>query len=85
MGRPPRAAEGGLIYHVLNRANARQTIFEDGDDYDAFLRVLAEALARHPTRLLAYCIMPTHFHLVLWPRADGELSDFMRWLTLTHT
>ncbi|MDR3633584.1 MAG: transposase [Isosphaeraceae bacterium] len=85
MGRPPRAAAGGLIYHALNRANARRTIFEDRGDYGAFLGVLAEALAGHPTRLLADCIMPTHFHLVLWPRADGELSDFMRWLTLTHT
>ena len=85
MSRPPRAAEGGLIYHVLNRANARLAIFDDDGDYDAFLRVLAEAVARHRTRLLAYCVMPNHFHLVLWPHADGELSHFMRWLTMTHT
>ena len=37
------------------------------------------------TRLLAYCLMPNHFHLILWPRQDGELSDFQHWLTLTHT
>jgi putative transposase len=36
-------------------------------------------------RLLAYCVLPNHFHLLLWPRADGDLSRFMRWLTLTHT
>jgi putative transposase len=36
-------------------------------------------------RLLSYCLMPNHWHLVLWPRADGELSDFGHWLTLTHT
>jgi putative transposase len=36
-------------------------------------------------RLLAYCVMPNHFHLILWPRGDGDLSRFMRWLTLTHT
>jgi putative transposase len=85
MGRPPRAAEGGLIYHTLNRANAGLTIFEGGDDYGAFLRVLAEALARHRVGLLAYCVMPNHFHLVVRPGADGELSRFMRWLSLTHT
>src|SRR4051812_38924656 len=85
MARPPRAAEGGLIYHALNRANARLDIFADDDDYDAFARVLTEAVARHRMRLLAYCLMPNHFHLLLWPLQDGDLSRFMRWLTLTHT
>ena len=85
MGRPPRAAEGGLIYHVLNRANGRLPLFEEPGDYEAFLRVLAEAVARYEMRLLAYCVMPNHFHLVVWPREDGDLSRFMRWLTLTHT
>ena len=52
----------------------------------AFERILGEALAHVPgVRLLAYCLMPNHWHLVLWPRRDGELSDFGRWLTLTHT
>jgi putative transposase len=47
MPRPPRAAEGGLIDHALNRANARMSIFASDDDYAAFLRVLSEALARY--------------------------------------
>ena len=85
MSRPPRAAEGGLIYHALNRAVARDTIFADDGDYEAFLRVLTEASARDAMRVLAYCVMPNHFHLVLWPRGDGDLSRFMRWLTMTHT
>jgi putative transposase len=85
MGRPLRAAEGGLIYHALNRANAGLVIFSDDGDFEGFERVLAEAVARHRMRLIAYCLMPKHFHLVLWPRADGDLSRFMRWLTLTHT
>ncbi len=85
MGRPRRAADGGLIYHVLNRANARMTLIEKPEDYAAFERVLEEAVERTKTRLLAYCVMPNHWHLVLWPQADGELSRFMGWLTLTHT
>ena len=47
MSRPPRAAEGGLIYHALNRANARLAIFDDDGDFAAFERTLAEAVARH--------------------------------------
>lgn len=85
MGRPHRAAEGSGIYHVLNRANARMTIFEDDEDYEAFEEVLAQAVQRTGTRLLAYCAMPDHWHLVVWPHEDGELSRFVGWLTLTHT
>ena len=67
MGRPKRAADGGLIYHVLNRANARMTIFEEAEDFAAFEGVLEEAVERTKTRLLAYCVMPSHWHMVLWP------------------
>jgi hypothetical protein len=48
MGRPLRAAEGGYVYHVLNRANARLTLFEKDGDYAAFEKVLAQAVARAP-------------------------------------
>ena len=86
MGRPARIALGGFIYHVLNRGNGRLNIFHKDADYQAFLAILAEAQQHVPgARLLSYCLMPNHWHLVLWPECDGELSDFMHWLTLTHT
>jgi putative transposase len=74
-----------MVYHVLNRANGRQTLFTHEADYEAFERVLAEAGQRIAMRVLAYCIMPNHWHLVLWPRADGDLSAYVGWVTLTHT
>jgi putative transposase len=86
MGRPLRASVGGYLYHALNRGNGRGTIFHKDEDYAAFERVLCEAQEHVPgVRLLAYCLMPNHWHLVLWPKADGELSDLLHWLTLTHT
>lgn len=85
MGRPTRAAKGGLIYHVLNRANARMPLFEEDEDYEAFERVLTEAVDRFDMRLLSYCVMPNHWHLVVHPRKDGQLSKFTGWLSLTHT
>jgi putative transposase len=85
MGRPKRADEGGLIHYVLNRANARMTIFEKDGDYEAFELVLEEAVDRTQTRLLAYCVMPNHWHLIVWPHQDGEVSRFVGWLTLTYT
>jgi putative transposase len=85
MGRSLRAAAGNVIYHVLNRANARRTIFEKPGDFAAFERVIGEAHARGAMRILAYCLMPNHWHLVLWPSGDGDLTRFMAWVTLTHT
>ncbi len=85
MGRPRRAAAGGYVYHVLNRANTRRTIFQNERDFAAFEMTLSQAVERTQTRLLAYCLMPNHWHLVVWPRKDGELSAFIGWLTLTHT
>jgi len=74
-----------VVYHVLNRSNARLTLFENHADYALMRSVLAEAHSRVAMRTLGYCIMPNHWHLLLWPRSDGDLSDFMRWLTVTHT
>ena len=73
------------MYHVLNRAIGRSTLFERLEDYAAFEKALEEAGHRIPMRLLVFCVMPNHWHLVLWPRADGDLSECMRWLTNTHT
>lgn len=60
MPRAARIAPGGMIFHVLNRANGRRTIFEQDEDYRAFERVLMAAMERAPMRLLAYCVMPNH-------------------------
>jgi putative transposase len=86
MPRKARASVGGLIYHVLNRSHSRRRLFDSDKDYLAFMIVLLEAARRWPgVEILALCIMPNHWHLVLRPRRDGELSAFMRWLTQTHT
>lgn len=85
MGRALRTAPGGLVYHVLNRSNGGMRIFEHAGDYKAFEQVMVQALERVPMRILSYCIMPNHWHMVVWPRRDGDLSQFIGWLTLTHT
>jgi putative transposase len=85
MPRSARYAPGGFVYHALNRAVARLPLFEKDGDYQAFERVLALALEEHPIRLLGYCLMPNHWHFVLWPEREGQLTAFLRWLTHTHT
>ena len=85
MPRITRVDVGGEVYHVLNRANARVQIFDTDTDYQQFEAILEEAVERFNVRLLAYCIMPNHWHLVLYPHKDGDMQQFMSWLTNTHT
>jgi putative transposase len=85
MPRRPRKCPAGMCFHVLNRAVARLTLFEKPDDYEAFDRVLAEAVARIPLPIFSYCLMPNHWHFVVQPKTDQQLSEFCRWLTHTHT
>lgn len=83
--RRPRHATGGLVFHVMNRAARRLTLFDSADDYLTFVNVLREAQNRIPMRLLAYVVMPNHWHLVVRPEEDDELPAFMMWLTGTHS
>lgn len=85
MPRAQRADEAGGIYHALNRGNARAAIFHKESDYEAFEHILAEGLQRYEVDLLAYQLMPNHWHLVLRPVRDGGMSNMLRWSTGTHT
>jgi len=84
MPRTRRALQGGYCYHVLNRGNERREVFHDPADYDAFLGLMAEASLRQPMRLVAYCLMPNHFHFVLWPVGDHDISNWMHWLMTSY-
>jgi putative transposase len=87
MLRRARSIVGGLVYHILNRANSRLTLFRKAADYEAFERVLEEACERFSLPVLTYCVMPNHWHFLVWPPVgqDRLVSEFFRWLTVTHT
>jgi len=70
---------------VLNRAVARQTIFENSEDYRAFLRVVEETWEEIPLPIFALVVMPNHWHFVVRPTTDEQVSTFFRRLTVTHT
>lgn len=84
MPRTARASKGGYCYHVLNRGNRRAEVFHRASDYQAFLDLIVEAGRQVAMRVLAYCLMPNHFHLVVWPLGDGDLSRWMQWLLTAH-
>jgi putative transposase len=84
MPRGARDSLGGYGYHVLNRGNGRRTVFHKKGDFEAFIKLLREAGERIDVRLIAFCLLPNHFHLLLWPHRDGDLSAYMMWLTTAH-
>ena len=85
MPRSKRIDKGDVVYHVLNRANGRLKIFNKAGDFEAFEEIVASGQERFSMRVCGYCIMSNHWHLVLWPREDGDLSSFMKWITVTHS
>jgi len=85
MPRARRQSPGGIVYHVLNRANGKQDIFRGLSEFKVFEKILAEGLKKIPMRLTAYCLMSNHWHLLLWPYNDGDLSKFIHWVTMTHS
>lgn len=59
----------GVVCHVRNRGMGRAEIFSSAADSAAFEEQLAETREAVPVRLLTFCLMPNHWHLVLWPEA----------------
>jgi putative transposase len=84
MPRHQRVSPDGFVQHVLNRGDHRETIFHKPADFRAFLALVAEAAYRTPIRILAYCIMRNHFHLVVWPFEGRDLPRYMQLLMNLH-
>ena len=84
MPRTSRASRGGFVYHVLNRGNGRSDVFHKDEDFAAFVKLMREAQEKVAMRVTGYCLMTNHFHLLLWPHEDGDLSRWMQWLMTSH-
>ena len=84
MPRTARASVGGYCYHVINRGNGGSQVFHHERDYHACVSLIRRACARRSMRILAYCLMPNHFHLALWPKKDGDWGPWMQCLLTAH-
>ena len=73
-----------MWYHAMNRGNGREAVFHKDEDYAEFVEAMVDARTRLPVDVLGYCLMPNHFHLVLRPKADGDLGRWMQWLLTAH-
>ncbi len=77
MARPLRIQFSGAVYHVVNRGTARQATFLAEQDYETFLKTLAEAHVLWGVEVFAYCLMSNHYHVCL-RTPKGNLSRVMR-------
>ncbi len=85
MVRPPRIHHPGLIYHVINRGNNKQTVFHDDEDYRRYLGIIYRYKRQLDFHLFAFCLMPNHVHLLIQVTETSSISTIMQKITLSHT
>lgn len=79
-----RVVPPNSIHHIVNRGNDKKVIFREPVDYGSFLVLLREARERFLVELLAYCLMPNHFHLVVRAACMEALSAYMHFVQREH-
>src|SRR5579859_3715129 len=84
MARPLRIEFSGAFHHVMARGNARQNIFRDTQDRQAFLAGLKRVCERFDWRIWAYCLMDNHYHLLV-ETLEPTLSRGMREINGVYT
>ena len=85
MATPPRYFEDGSYYHVYNRGNKKQQIFLQDRDYGRFLEKILEYKKKYPLKILAYCLMPNHFHFLVQQLGENALTKFFGDLSNSHS
>ena len=73
----------GMILHVTNRGALRMNLFYDDNAYHTFIGLCHRFAEDHGITILALCLMPNHFHLLLRIEEGGDLSEFMK--CVSHT
>ena len=84
MTRPLRILYPNAWYHVMNRGRRGEQVFVSKDDYECFIKVLQEAIELFALRVSAYCLMTTHYHLLV-QTPDANLSRCMRHINGVYT
>ncbi|MGA7161306.1 MAG: transposase [Bacteroidota bacterium] len=65
-------------YHVYNRGSRKGNIFFSKENYDYFLRLVKANSNKYSTSIIACCLMPNHYHLLLFQREGGSISKTLQ-------
>ncbi|MGM9515043.1 transposase [Roseateles sp. DB2] len=84
MARPLRIEFAGAVYHLSSKAEAGAVVFHDDADRRALLAVIAQAMERFDAQVLAYCLEPDSYELLLFTR-QANLSRLMRHINGVYT
>ena len=84
MPRTARLIVADYCYHLINRGNKKARIFHEPADYDQFQALVYRAQERLELPILAACLMPNHFHLVVRPVQANDVARWTQWLFTTH-
>jgi len=85
MSRPKRIDLAFTLYHVISRTNSGDTAFQDSHDHEKFLEYLVRYCDLFHYRIYAWCLMKTHFHLLLESGCLARISELMRRLLTAYT
>lgn len=85
MPRAARYSPPDSVHHVINRGNDRRCLFASPGDFAEFLDLIAWAKGQCPIRVVSYCLMPNHWHMVLWPEQPKAVTAFLHRLSTTHS
>jgi putative transposase len=77
MPRIARTLADECCYHLINRGNGRQQVFHKDGDYQAVIDLLLQWRGDYGVKILAWCLMPNHFHLLVQPT---EAAQIQRWM-----
>lgn len=84
MPRARRYSPPNSVHHVTNRGNDKRCLFDSPTEFSEFLDLVAWAKSFYPVRVVGYCLMPNHWHFMLWPEEARAMSAFLHRLCTSH-
>ena len=67
----------GQYYHIYNRGAGKAKVFFNDGNYQYLLRLVKDYHQKHSATIIAYCLMPNHYHFLLRQETDEPLSKFI--------
>lgn len=84
MGRKPRVIYNGALYHIIQRGNNRNYIYEDINDKKMFFKILLETREKYDFKILYYVLMDNHYHIIL-EVGETSISKVVQWLNTRYS
>ncbi|MCK5580710.1 MAG: transposase [Candidatus Omnitrophica bacterium] len=76
MPRTPRVVIPGYLYHIVQRGNNRQYVFQEENDYILYLKRIEEYRRKYNIDIFAYCLMGNHVHFIIRPPEINSLAKY---------